>query len=59
MVINLCQSIFDRHESPDIESALKYMHKFGFVVPDLEYVSDLEGLLGYVRLCVYVVGEWW
>mmetsp|Transcript_32755 Transcript_32755/g.68640 ORF Transcript_32755/g.68640 Transcript_32755/m.68640 type:complete len:499 (-) Transcript_32755:75-1571(-) len=59
--INPCQSLFDNHVSDTPELNLEYMQsKFSFYLPDAEYITDLEGFLGYanekVRLgnmCLY------
>ncbi|KAL3804984.1 hypothetical protein ACHAWO_001842 [Cyclotella atomus] len=59
--INPNQSLFDNHTSPTLQSNLSYMtSKYSFFIPDLEYLTDLEGLLGYcsekIRLghtCLY------
>jgi len=46
--IDPCQSLFDNHVSPTPEANLGRMsQKYGFFVPDAEYLTDLEGLLGY------------
>jgi pre-60S factor REI1 len=42
------QSLFDRHISDSVESNVAYMQfKYGFFVPDQEYLIDMEGLIGY------------
>lgn len=42
------QCLFDRHLSADVKANADRMHrKYGFFIPDQEYLSDLEGLLGY------------
>lgn len=42
------QCLFDRHVSSSIANNLKRMHrKYGFFLPDSEYLTDLEGLIGY------------
>ena len=41
--------IFDAHVSETVEENLKHMHrKYGFFVPDMEYVCDIEGLIKFV-----------
>lgn len=46
--INPSQSLFDNHVSPTPAQNLEYMQsKFSFYLPDREYCTDLEGLLGY------------
>ena len=43
------RSLFDNHVSPDLESNLDYMFKkFGFFIPDAEYLRDPEGLIKYL-----------
>eukprot|EP01039_Chlorochromonas_danica_P001532 gene1531-1670_t len=45
-----CISIFDDKELYSPESAVQYMaEKFGFFVPDVEYLTDLPGLLTYLN----------
>jgi len=47
--LTLKDSMFDRHSSPDFESNLEYMtKKFGFFVPEIEYLKDLPGLIKYL-----------
>ena len=42
------QSIFDDKVFETVEDNLEYMRKkFNFVVPDLQYVSDIDGLVKY------------
>lgn len=42
------QCLFDRHTSLTVASNVARMHrKYGFFVPDREFLSDLEGLIGY------------
>lgn len=46
--INPRQSLFDKHISVDVETNLDYMHKkYGFFVPDQEFLVDKTGLVGY------------
>ena len=55
------QSIFDDKVFETVEDNLEYMRKkFNFVVPDLQYVSDIDGLVKYCsakvrlgRICLY------
>ncbi len=55
------QSIFDDKVFDTVEDNLEYMRtKFNFVVPDLQYVSDIDGLVKYCsakvrlgRICLY------
>lgn len=40
--------LFDSHVSPTVEANVKWMNvKYGFFVPDSEYLVDMEGLVGY------------
>lgn len=42
------QSLFDKHVSPDVKCNIEYMYnKFGFFIPDKEFLIDEEGLIGY------------
>lgn len=46
---DLCRSLFDNHTSPSFKANLEYMYKkFGFYLPDSEYLQDPEGLLRYL-----------
>lgn len=46
---DVCRSLFDNHMSPSMEANLEYMwRKFGFYLPDLEYLEDPEGMLKYL-----------
>lgn len=46
--IDPLQSLFDNHKSKSLKENLHYMQqKFGFFVPDKEFLVDVEGLLGY------------
>lgn len=48
--INLGQSLFDSHTEPDVHSALDYMRrKYGFFIPEAEYIEDMDGLLEYLH----------
>ena len=59
--IDPLQSLFDRHLSATVEANVDRMYrKYGFFVPDREYCSDLEGLVGYLHekiklghMCIY------
>ena len=47
--------LFSRHESASLEANLAYMARtHGFFIPYLDYVTDLQGLLGYLLEMVYV-----
>jgi pre-60S factor REI1 len=40
--------LFDRSSSMTVEENVQYMYdKYGFFLPDREFLVDLEGLLGY------------
>jgi pre-60S factor REI1 len=46
--INPKQSLFDNFISIDVKSNIEYMYtKYGFFVPDKEFLVDQEGLIGY------------
>jgi len=46
--INPKQSLFDKFISSDVKSNIEYMYnKYGFFVPDKEFLVDEEGLIGY------------
>jgi len=48
-VLTLRDSLFDRHKSSDFESNLQYMtKKFGFFIPEIEFLKDLPGLINYL-----------
>jgi pre-60S factor REI1 len=55
------QCLFDPHMSPSVEANVDRMsRKYGFFVPDREYLTDLEGLVGYCQekiklghVCIY------
>lgn len=59
--IDPLQSLFDRHRSASVEANVDRMYrKYGFFVPDREFCSDLEGLVGYLHekiklghMCLY------
>jgi len=59
--IDPLQSLFDRHMSASVEHNVDRMYrKYGFFVPDREFCSDLEGLVGYLHekvklghMCLY------
>ena len=59
--IDPLQSLFDRHLSASVEANVERMYrKYGFFVPDREFCSDLEGLVGYLHervklghMCIY------
>ena len=45
----LNRSFFDNHMSSSFEANLEYMwKKFGFYLPDTEYLQDPEGLFKYL-----------
>ena len=46
--INPKQCLFDRHVSATVQANVDRMHrKYGFFVPDYEYLTDMTGLIGY------------
>mmetsp|Transcript_29012 Transcript_29012/g.81726 ORF Transcript_29012/g.81726 Transcript_29012/m.81726 type:complete len:417 (+) Transcript_29012:165-1415(+) len=46
-----CRSLFDNHMSSSMEANLEYMYKrFGFFIPEAEYLEDPEGLIAYLGL---------
>jgi pre-60S factor REI1 len=55
------QCLFDKHMSKTIEAnAERMLRKYGFFLPDSEYLTDMEGLLGYCQekiklghICLY------
>ena len=59
--IDPLQCLFDRHCSTSVQSnAQRMQRKYGFFVPDREYLADLEGLIGYCHekiklghMCLY------
>jgi pre-60S factor REI1 len=47
-VVEPRQCLFDKHMSPSLEANVERMQrKYGFFVPDQEYLVDKEGLVGY------------
>lgn len=41
-------SLFDRHVSTTVQENIQYMYqKYGFFVPDYEYLVDVQGFVGY------------
>jgi len=60
-VLTLKDSLFDRHQSSDFDSNLRYMtRQFGFFIPEIEYIKDLQGLIVYLgqkisigNTCIY------
>ncbi len=47
-VIDPKQSLFDSHISSTVEENIDYMYQtYGFFLPDIEYLADKEGLIGY------------
>jgi pre-60S factor REI1 len=59
--IDPLQCLFDRHMSSTVEANAERMYrKYGFFIPDREYCTDLEGMIGYLHekiklgnMCVY------
>lgn len=59
--IDPCQSLFDKRTFDSVQENLDYMlRQYGFFIPDGEYLTDSEGLIGYcheqIRLghmCLY------
>lgn len=55
------QCLFDRHLSKTVEANVQRMQrKYGFFLPDSEYLNDMEGLIGYCHekiklghICLY------
>jgi pre-60S factor REI1 len=46
--INPKQCLFDRHVSATVQTNVDRMHrKYGFFIPDYEYLTDMTGLVGY------------
>jgi pre-60S factor REI1 len=46
--INPKQCLFDRHVSASVQANVDRMHrKYGFFIPDYEYLFDMTGLVGY------------
>ena len=46
--INPKQCLFDRHVSASVQANVDRMHrKYGFFIPDYEYLTDMTGLIGY------------
>lgn len=60
-VIDPTQSLFDKQISNNVQENVEYMYnKYGFFIPDKEYLIDLEGLVGYCaekiklgHMCLY------
>ena len=61
VVIDPKQCLFDQHFSASVEANVERMfRKYGFFLPDREYLTDLEGLVGYCHekiklghMCLY------
>ncbi|KAL7473561.1 hypothetical protein ACHAXS_014004 [Conticribra weissflogii] len=59
--IDPCQSLFDNQTSSTLEENIEYMRQtYSFFIPDVEFIADLEGLIGYCsekirlgRTCLY------
>eukprot|EP00615_Pteridomonas_danica_P006576 CAMPEP_0114341286 /NCGR_PEP_ID=MMETSP0101-20121206/8948_1 /TAXON_ID=38822 ORGANISM="Pteridomonas danica, Strain PT" /NCGR_SAMPLE_ID=MMETSP0101 /ASSEMBLY_ACC=CAM_ASM_000211 /LENGTH=410 /DNA_ID=CAMNT_0001474843 /DNA_START=27 /DNA_END=1256 /DNA_ORIENTATION=- len=48
--VDLRRSLFDSNLAEDIDESLAHMaKKYGFFIPDVEYLSDLEGLVEYLH----------
>lgn len=48
--VNVCKSLFDATVLPDLQSAVAHdAMTYGFFLPDIEYVSDMDGLLEYLH----------
>lgn len=48
--VNVCKSLFDSTVLPDLQSAVAHdATTYGFFLPDIEYVSDMDGLLEYLH----------
>lgn len=62
---DICTSLFDNHRSASFQANLEYMlKKFGFYLPDAQYLKDPEGLMKYLgqkikygRIPLYVSGD--
>ena len=47
--LDLTECLFCPHDSVDLESSLKHMGRsHGFMIPDLEYLVDVKGLVSYL-----------
>ncbi|PNW70351.1 hypothetical protein CHLRE_17g716400v5 [Chlamydomonas reinhardtii] len=54
---DVCRSLFDNHVSPSFQANLEYMFKrFGFYLPDSQYLKDPEGLVKYLGAKLQVGG---
>lgn len=54
MIIDPCRSLFDNTVCNSVKSNAKRMYKkYGFFIPDQEYLIDLEGLIGYCHEKIY------
>lgn len=52
--MDLNRSLFDSHKAESLDEALEYMVKtYGFFIPDVEFVADLEGLMDYLHAKVH------
>eukprot|EP00730_Choanoeca_flexa_P012420 TRINITY_DN4257_c0_g1_i1.p1 TRINITY_DN4257_c0_g1~~TRINITY_DN4257_c0_g1_i1.p1 ORF type:complete len:422 (+),score=122.07 TRINITY_DN4257_c0_g1_i1:90-1355(+) len=52
-ILELVDSIFDTYRAETFEENLEYMsQQHGLFIPNIEYVSDLEGLVRYLQLKV-------
>mmetsp|Transcript_6742 Transcript_6742/g.9791 ORF Transcript_6742/g.9791 Transcript_6742/m.9791 type:complete len:433 (+) Transcript_6742:104-1402(+) len=60
-VVDPCQSLFDSTIHPNVNANVQYMQqKYGFFIPDEEYLINLTSLIGYCQekiqigqLCLY------
>eukprot|EP00002_Diphylleia_rotans_P007780 TRINITY_DN17440_c0_g1_i1.p1 TRINITY_DN17440_c0_g1~~TRINITY_DN17440_c0_g1_i1.p1 ORF type:complete len:430 (-),score=119.03 TRINITY_DN17440_c0_g1_i1:338-1627(-) len=65
VILSLSDCIFCKHKSADLQSNLHHMTKeHSFFIPDIEYLVDLEGLIGYLgekisvgNICLYCNGK--
>ena len=47
--LDITECLFCPHDSVDLESSLKHMGRsHGFMIPDLEYLVDVKGLMSYL-----------
>ena len=59
VVIDPKQCLFDRHFSASVEANADRMYrKYGLFIPDREYLTDLEGLIGYCHEKVKLGHMW-
>ena len=56
-LIPITECLFSGKTFPDVESCLTHMSEtYGFFLPELEYIIDLEGLLAYLGELFLVLG---